>query len=316
VPLRRRIVPPLRCCQRSADFDRQADAAGNAAGDKPTKPMNEPSSGRARLTARNRVRAIVGRWSRSSGRQPRSSSRSVHSSGTPVTGRPWSARGYRWRGGRDTRKVLELDHLFCFVDPTDGWADRLAEAGWLLDPGAVHAGQGTRNRRLFWPEQYLELLWVTDADEAARNPLRLDRRADWIRTGASPFGIGLRGQVPGELADDYWLYADLGIPLWIHRNNERYPEQPFLFVHQTDPGVPEQLRPRTRVPELVGDDRTTLTEVRLSGPAPASVPGLHGPDLCQSVGPHRMELLLDPGKTLSVNDLLTLTAGTAQQPTQ
>jgi Glyoxalase-like domain len=93
--------------------------------------------------------------------------------------------------------VLELDHVFVMVDDLDDTAARLEQDGWLLDAGTVHPGQGTRNRRLLWPEQYLELLSVADRAEACANPLRLDRRAEWRSSGASPFGLVLRGQLAG-----------------------------------------------------------------------------------------------------------------------
>ena len=57
---------------------------------------------------------------------------------------------------------VELDHVFCMVTSDDDWAARLAQAGWRLDAGSTHAGQGTRNRRLRWADCYLELLWVHD----------------------------------------------------------------------------------------------------------------------------------------------------------
>ena len=61
--------------------------------------------------------------------------------------------------------MLELDHLFCLVAEPAEAARRLEEHGWVLDAGRAHPGQGTRNRRLVWPEQYFELLWITSAAE-------------------------------------------------------------------------------------------------------------------------------------------------------
>ena len=92
---------------------------------------------------------------------------------------------------------------------------RLERAGWMLNAGQAHRGQGTRNRRVLWPEQYFELLWVIDAAEARANPLRLDRRADWSATGASPVGLALRGRVESASADEFWLYDALGPRIWI-----------------------------------------------------------------------------------------------------
>lgn len=59
---------------------------------------------------------------------------------------------------------LELDHVFCMVNDLDQASERLERDRWVLDAGTVHAGQGTRNRRLAWQGQFLELLTVTDRD--------------------------------------------------------------------------------------------------------------------------------------------------------
>lgn len=116
------------------------------------------------------------------------------------------------------------------VAPGGDWAARLQRAGWQLDEGRAHAGQGTRNRRVFWQSSYLELLWVTDHAEAGANSVRLDRRADWVGSGASPFGFGLRGRLSEGALGEFWRYDGLGAPIRIHRDNERHPERPLVFV--------------------------------------------------------------------------------------
>ncbi|HEU4951010.1 MAG TPA: hypothetical protein VFT46_03620 [Holophagaceae bacterium] len=148
--------------------------------------------------------------------------------------------------------TLELDHVFCMVDPGGGWASRLEAGGWILDVGTAHPGQGTRNRRLLWSHRFLEFLWVEDRGEAAAHPLRLDRRADWRETGASPFGFGLRGRLPEEDLPQFWLYEPPYAPgarLWIHRGNEEDPGQPFLFVMEAGPGGLEAFWPSRRFRE-------------------------------------------------------------------
>src|SRR4051795_11594990 len=99
--------------------------------------------------------------------------------------------------------MLELDHVFCMVPPAGDWARQLSERGWVLDAGTRHEAQGTRNRRLVWAGQYLELVWIEDPAAARANPLRLDRRAEWAATGASPFGVGLRGRLTAEQRADF-----------------------------------------------------------------------------------------------------------------
>ena len=100
----------------------------------------------------------------SRGWQSQSTCRSCSSSAPGETG-----RGLFYR--RST--LLELDHVFCMVSEPGQAARRLDEDGWMLDAGQTHHGQGTRNRRLAWAEQFSELVWVIDAAEAGANPLRL-----------------------------------------------------------------------------------------------------------------------------------------------
>jgi hypothetical protein len=69
------------------------------------------------------------------------------------------------------------------VIPDGRAARQLEEAGWLLDAGTVHPGQGTRNRRLAWADCYFELLWVCDIVEARANQLRVPERRPHRRSG-------------------------------------------------------------------------------------------------------------------------------------
>jgi Glyoxalase-like domain len=188
--------------------------------------------------------------------------------------------------------LMELDHVFCMVKSEDDWAARLAAAGWRLDAGSTHAGQGTRNRRLRWADRYLELLWVHDAAEARHNALRLDRRA---AGSASPFGIGLRGRLSDAERVDYWRYDGLPMTVWVHRDNEEAPERPFVFVLDLD-----EHRPPTVA------NPGALQVLRHTGPAPARLPGYHGPRVEYTPGSHRLELVLDSGSPLAVSAELSL----------
>jgi hypothetical protein len=203
--------------------------------------------------------------------------------------------------------VLELDHVFCLVGDPDRAVQRLQRDGWVLDAGQAHRGQGTRNRRLLWPEQYFELLWVTNAAEARANPLRLDRRADWSATGASPFGLALRGRVESASADEFWLYDALGPRIWIHRDNERHPERPLVFVLEADE---QQMRQRRRQPHTMSEAMAhrrpgALFEVRLRGPSAPSLPPFTGPPVRYDAGPNLLELVVGgESPAMSVTDIL------------
>jgi hypothetical protein len=127
--------------------------------------------------------------------------------------------------------VLRVDHVFCFVEPGFPDEEDLRAAGFTVDFGREHAGQGTRNRLVLFDNAYLELIWVSDPAEAERNVLRLDRRA----SGPCPFGIGLQGRIDDQLRRDMWCYELPGLPagLWIYEPSNR-PDQPLVFVFERD----------------------------------------------------------------------------------
>jgi hypothetical protein len=204
---------------------------------------------------------------------------------------------------------LTLDHVFCIVDDLDQAASRVESAGWVLDPGSVHAGQGTRNRRLVWREQYLELLCVVDPLEARTNPLRLDRREAWSTTGASPFGFGLRGELPDSCRGDYWLNEDLGPRIWVHRDNEHAPEAPLVFVLELTAEDRERRRTATPAEGPTSQQFSRpLEEVLARSPAAARLPPHTGPRLVQSEGPPHLELRAGSGIPREITDILTLPA--------
>ena len=94
-----------------------------------------------------------------------------------------------------------IDHVFVFARPQAPEQRRIVAAG--LVPGAqrAHAGQGTENVCFGFASAYLELLWLADeraASDRVVKPLGLHERARWRETGASPFGVCLRPERPGE----------------------------------------------------------------------------------------------------------------------
>lgn len=105
-----------------------------------------------------------------------------------------------------------LDHLFVLVAPGAPVADELVQAGFREGSGNTHPGQGTANRRFFFEDAMLELLWVHDADEAqapgiAR--LGLAERA----AGGCPFGLCLRpGAGAGPLPFEAFSYRPPYLP--------------------------------------------------------------------------------------------------------
>ncbi len=103
---------------------------------------------------------------------------------------------------------LILDHVFVLTQPGALAASRLIDLGLKEGPFNVHPGQGTANRRFFFQGFTIELLYISDADEALNGAGRVlglaAREAD---EGASPFGIVVRVPTPDSApAFPNWLY--------------------------------------------------------------------------------------------------------------
>ena len=137
-----------------------------------------------------------------------------------------------------------LDHIFCFCEPQlTCESENAAKAGFTINSGTRHQGQGTANRSIIFEENYLELIFLESVTDAQTNPLRLDKRADWRKTGASPFGICLRGAISKNEINQFWSYRPPYWPdrvIFIHKSNEESPEQPLIFV------IPSSIRPADR----------------------------------------------------------------------
>jgi hypothetical protein len=91
-----------------------------------------------------------------------------------------------------------VDHVFVCCAEGAPEADALAALGLVEGSGNTHPGQGTACRRFFFSNAYLELVWVSDAEEARSDlaaPTRLWERWSGRGQAASPFGVVLR---PGD----------------------------------------------------------------------------------------------------------------------
>jgi hypothetical protein len=129
---------------------------------------------------------------------------------------------------------LELDHVFCFVEPGGAEsAARLAEGGLEPTFRRRHEGQGTANLCYVFDNAYLELLWVEDEALLARATFRRTRlwdRARWKSDGNSPFGVCVRA--PEALPFPCWLWQPPYLPPGLYLEVAKVvsdPEVPFLF---------------------------------------------------------------------------------------
>ncbi len=132
---------------------------------------------------------------------------------------------------------VELDHLFICTSVGAPEAQRLIELGLTEGAPNRHPGQGTANRRFFFSNAFLELLWVEDPAEAQSAPIRRTGLWErWLRRGrgSSPFGICLRpvGPPVDEVPFPAWEYRPpyLPDPLAIQMSaNSEVSSAPLLF---------------------------------------------------------------------------------------
>ena len=129
---------------------------------------------------------------------------------------------------------IALDHVFVCCAPDAPEAQTLLDIGLVEGTSNIHPGQDTTNRRFFFDGGFLELLWVSDVDEAQSSltmPTRLWQRWSTRNHGSCPFGIAFRPTgdhvaLPPFLAWDYR-------PKYLPRDKH------ILFAQQTSLQEPE-----------------------------------------------------------------------------
>lgn len=130
--------------------------------------------------------------------------------------------------------TLHLDHVFICTSVEAPEAEALLDAGLVEGSSNIHPGQGTANRKFFFENAFLELLWVRDEREARSaltTPTRLWER--WTERGgnANPFGICLSSSqgAASLLPFSSWTYRPRYLP------EERY----ILFADGAPLSEPE-----------------------------------------------------------------------------
>ena len=117
---------------------------------------------------------------------------------------------------------MEIDHIFICVPPKANEAELLIDFGFSEGSANNHPGQGTANRRFFFDNAVIELLFLTDSDEARSEltrPTRLYERLTSKRGEDSPFGICFRpadGNDIKEASFPCWAYRPTYLPPYLH----------------------------------------------------------------------------------------------------
>lgn len=167
--------------------------------------------------------------------------------------------------------MMQLHHFFILTEKFAPEAELLTELGLIEGVSNNHPGQGTANRRFFFSNTALELLYVRDAKEADDGPghgLHLPERAS--NSSASPLGLVMRCDDASEgLAFPGWRYQPIyfnpGVSFLVGENSERLEEPLCICMPSNLPSGSHQLKSKAPFIEV--------SELRLHVPVdkPSSV---------------------------------------------
>jgi hypothetical protein len=200
---------------------------------------------------------------------------------------------------------IELDHFFILTDSAAPGAKLLTNIGMTEGTANDHPGQGTSNRRFFFADSMLELLYVRDAREATNGPghrLHLaERLADET---ASPFGLVFRASddstsTPFSGWRYYPEYLDADQYFYVGENSDHIEEPLCIYL----PATFSQAKKSSKTGRF---DR--VTEVRICFPSRRASPVLESIGECQglslvSAEPHLMEITFNGSKERQSRDL-------------
>ncbi len=110
-----------------------------------------------------------------------------------------------------------MDHAFIGCRALAPEGDALLRLGFVEGSSNTHPGQGTANRRFYFDNFMLELVWVADPDEARNERTRRTRlweRCEVKDSQVSPFGIIFRSTStpPAPAPFATWSYTPVYLP--------------------------------------------------------------------------------------------------------
>jgi hypothetical protein len=88
---------------------------------------------------------------------------------------------------------MEIDHIFIFSSNKGQEVDCLIDFGFCEGSSRTHPGQGTVNRKIYFENFFLEIVWVHNESEVkSANVLKtkLWERSNFLTNGHSRFGLG------------------------------------------------------------------------------------------------------------------------------
>ncbi len=131
---------------------------------------------------------------------------------------------------------MEIDHIFIFSNNKGKEADELVEFGLMEGSSRLHFGQGTTNRKFYFDNFFLEILWVVSEDEiqsGLTTKTKLWERSQFEKNGNSRFGLCL---VNSKSTDSLFKNSKVYEPNYFPKGmsidiitNEENPDLPWTF---------------------------------------------------------------------------------------
>lgn len=129
-----------------------------------------------------------------------------------------------------------IDHIFIASQNQGDEAKQLVKSGFFEGSHRVHPGQGTRNRKFYFENFFLEIIWENDSEELETELIRnigLTERVRFEESGFSRFGLGLENTEGSNMVfRDCEFYQPVYFPegksFEILQNREN-PDLPWTF---------------------------------------------------------------------------------------
>ena len=119
---------------------------------------------------------------------------------------------------------MEIDHIFIFSCANGKEAGHLVEFGLTEGSNRLHLGQGTTNRKFYFDNFFLEILWVVNEKEIQSKltaKTKLWERSQFETNGSSRFGLCL---VNSSSTDQLFMSSEIYQP--------PLPHESFRVVHE------------------------------------------------------------------------------------
>lgn len=168
---------------------------------------------------------------------------------------------------------MRIDHLFIRSRAGAPEGELLRSLGLSEGSGNRHPGQGTENRRFFFNDAFLELLWIADDDEVRNAQTSPTLLAERLADGgpACPFGVCFRPSGDDSGAPfPCWDYAPPYLPpgMRIGIGADVPSSEPMWFF--LSKGIaPSAYAEARRQPLNHAAGVKTITSVTLTLPSPA-----------------------------------------------